>query len=150
MKIAEHIKEELTAWLKNEREATLSSEKTLITNLKKGKAHFLGFEIFACNTRRKTYVKMNGRNILKRSSGWALRVQPDSQRLISRLHMKGYCDKKGFPLSIPWISGLEPHIIIQKFNSVAEGFANFYVHFITSNSKINRWIYIIRWSCIKN
>jgi len=151
--IAEKIKLDLENWLKKNRKAILSPEKTLITPLKKGHAHFLGFEVFTSNTRKLGYVSFKGkfedRLILRRTAGWNLRVEPDKQRLISRLHMKGYCDKKGFPISIPWISGLESHIIIQKFNSVAEGLANFYTHFVTSNYKVNRWLYIIRWSCIK-
>jgi len=90
-----------------------------------------------------------GKKVLKRTAGWALRVQPDRQRLINRLHMKGYCDRKGFPISISWLSFLETHIIIQKFNSVAEGMANYYCNFTSNNNMLSRWLYIIRWSCIK-
>jgi hypothetical protein len=49
--------------------------------------------------------------------------------------MKGYCDKKGFPINMPWLSCLDAHIIIERFNSVLRGFANFYSGFVFFRKK---------------
>lgn len=63
--------------------------------------------------------------------------------------MKGYCDKKGFPLSIPATSTLEAHMIVDRFNSVIRGITNYYVNMISSTHHLNRWLYIIHYSCLK-
>ena len=77
-------------WLWTERKAKLSLEKTNITDMRKESAKFLGFELKCSNTRRLGY---DINNILKRTAGWQItidRLPPDKQRLINRLHMKGY------------------------------------------------------------
>jgi hypothetical protein len=63
--------------------------------------------------------------------------------------MKGYCDKFGFPREMPWLSCLEPFAIVERFNSVLRGFANFYAEFISAPSDLYRWLYIVRYSCLK-
>lgn len=42
---ADHIKQDITAWLKEQLKLTLSEEKTLITNASNAAARFLGYEI---------------------------------------------------------------------------------------------------------
>jgi hypothetical protein len=63
--------------------------------------------------------------------------------------MKGYCTRKGFPRELPWLSTLESFSIIERYNSVLRGLANFYAGFITNLSDLDRWFYIIRYSCLK-
>jgi hypothetical protein len=63
--------------------------------------------------------------------------------------MKGLCDKNGFPLSLSWLSCLEPQIIIERTNAVIRGIANFFLPCIRNRAKIHRWIYILRFSCLK-
>jgi hypothetical protein len=70
--------------------------------------------------------------------------------MINRLYMKGYCDKHGFPREIPKISTLEPFAIIERYNSVMRGLANYYAEFIDQPKRqLSRWIYILRFSCLK-
>jgi retron-type reverse transcriptase len=155
--LAEKIKLSITNFLRDELKATLSQEKTLITDITNPNtpAHFLGFEITCPQTRKLAIKKVfipsarYYKNVLSRTSGWQIKIAPDRQRLINRLYMKGYCNKKGFPLSVPWLSTFEPYIIIQKFNAILTGLSNFYTEFIYNKNKINRWIYIIRFSCLK-
>jgi len=89
------------------------------------------------------------RKVLKRTSGWFLSAYPDSQRLINRLHMKAYCTETGEPREILWLSTLEGFAIIEKYNSVLRGLSNYYTEYISNPAALSRWIYIIRWSCIK-
>jgi hypothetical protein len=162
--LAEKIKESITTFLREELKATLSliliKEKTLITDLTNPNtpAHFLGFEITCpcfAQTRKYSYKrvfqisKKYFKKILSKTSGWRIKIFPDRQRLINRFYMKGFCNKKGFPISIPWLAPFEPYVIIQKFNAVLAGLSNFYTEFIYNKNKINRWIYIIRFSCLK-
>lgn len=145
------LKLEISTWLMENLDAELSLEKTLTTDMRKEKAHFLGFEMVYRET-RKLAMKFNRQKdkyILSKVAGSEIKVAPDSQRLINRLYMKGYCDKKGRPITIPWLSCMEPFMIIERFNSVINGFANFYAEFVTNKNSLNRWIYIIRYSCLK-
>ena len=143
------LKNEISDWLKENLDAELALDKTLITDMRKAKAHFLGFDIVYRETRKLVFSTRKDKVFLRKVAGSALKIAPDSQRLINRLYMKGYCDKKGFPISIPWLSTMEPFMIIEKFNSVIGGFANFYTEFISNKNKMARWIYILRFSCLK-
>lgn len=147
----DQIKRDIQTWLKENLDATLSESKTLITDMRKRKAHYLGFELRYCETRKlaKKFNPMSKRKVLSKVAGSILRVYPDKNRLINRFFMKGYCDKRGKPITIPWLSCMEPYMIIDKYNAVISGFANFYVEFVYNKRTINRWIYILRFSCIK-
>lgn len=158
--IAEKIKKELTTWLWDNLKATLAEDKTLITDIRKGPAHFLGFELKAKTTRKladtNVSVHYNGRDkpfsmvsVLKKTAGQQISALPDRVRLINRLYMKGYCDKKGFPREIPWLSTLESFTIIERFNTVLRGLANYYAEHISRTKGLYRWLYIVRYSCLK-
>lgn len=147
--VLKEIKRKIAFWLKEERAAILSEEKTLITDMRKNYAHFLGFQFKNTSSRRLKKTIQNGKKVVKRTAGWTIIAQPDQQRLINRLYMKGYCDKKGFPREIPWLARFDANTIVQKYNSVISGFTNFYAEYVTFKSSLNRWIYIYRWSAIK-
>lgn len=147
-------KEKISEFLMNEFGAKLSIEKTLITNIKKNSAHFLGYEIKTyANKQRGTYTKNIKEKKIKISAivaGSKVFALPDRQRLIDRLHMKGYCDKHGFPKEIGFLTYLEDFIIIERYNSVLRGIAVYYTEFVRNPRRtLSRWTYIIRYSCIK-
>lgn len=153
--VLKEIRKEIADWLLLHRKATLSFEKTLITDMRKTEAHFLGFQFVnhKSQSRLKKFTQKNNkgqeRTVLKRTAGWSVRCSPDKQRLINRMFMKSYCDKTGFPKEIPFLSTLETEVIIERFNDVLRGMANFYTEFCTYKSSLTRWLYIVRWSCIK-
>lgn len=155
--LAEKLKLDYKKFLWDKLKATLAEDKTLITDMRKEPAHFLGFELRARSTRKigfssQVVRRLTGKEkikILKRTAGYDIYAAPDKQRLIDRLHMKGYCTKNGFPREIPWLSTLESFTIIERYNSVLRGFANFYAGFISSERSLHRWLYIIRYSCLK-
>lgn len=145
------LKDEIGIWLKENLDATLSEKKTLITDMRKEKAHYLGFQLSVSKTRKisKKWDRRSGHFVLTKVAGHKIRIYPDDNRLINRCYMKGYCNKKGKPKEIPWISGIEPFMIIEKYNAVIRGFAQFYTEFISNKLALSRWIYIYRFSCIK-
>jgi hypothetical protein len=63
--------------------------------------------------------------------------------------MKGFCNENGIPIEVPWLSCLESHTIIQRYNAILSGLANFYLGYVRNRASIHRWIYIIRFSCLK-
>jgi len=154
--IAKFIKEKIAQFLSEELSLRLSEKKTLITDITKKPARFLGFEIRA--SARGPLRKMGKKDslpdsqkkfILCRKACVKLWAQPDKQRLISRYNMKGLCDKVGFPISVPWLSCVEAHAIVERFNAVMRGIAEFYLPMIRNRAKIHRWIYICRFACLK-
>lgn len=153
------LKEAYKEFLEKELHATLADKKTLITDIRKKAAHFLGFELKTTARRKlikqtRYYTDDSGitrevrfKTRVGGAKVWAL---PDRQRLISRLNMKGYCDKRGFPISVKWLSNLEPFAIIERFNAVIRGLANFYTEFVEHPGRhLGRWLYILKSSCLK-
>lgn len=144
------LKSLISVWLKDNLKATLSDEKTTVTNMKTDSAHFLGYEL---RVREKGWLKYihagpRAQGILRRQRT-NIKVSPDKQRLITRLHTRGYCTPTGFPREMPWLSCLESFTIIERFNAVLRGLANYYNGYTSYKSDMNRWIYIIRYSCLK-
>jgi hypothetical protein len=68
--LAKIIKEDIRDWLKIKRNAILSEKKTIITNIKKEPARFLGFEIKATSHRKLKYVRYKNINktVLQRTA----------------------------------------------------------------------------------
>lgn len=156
--LAMKLKEDIKIWLKENLNATLADEKTLITDMRKKPAHFLGFELTAKDSRKLAYAnqairrkdgKTELKKILRKTAGFDIKCSPDKERLINRLYMKGYCNKKGQPKEMPWLSTLEAFTIIERYNAVMRGLANYYIGPITYPSDLQRWLYIIRFSCFK-
>jgi hypothetical protein len=59
------------------------------------------------------------------------------------------CSEKGTPITVPWLSGFEANVRIEPFNSIIRGLAEYYLPLIRNKSKLQRWIYILRFSCLK-
>jgi hypothetical protein len=117
-------------------------------------AKFLGFEFYVRDTYKVNKVlrktKMGSKSIVfSRNNNTRIVVRPDLQRMLNRAFIKRFCDKKGFPLSIPWISNLEAYAIIERYNACIRGLANFYAEWVTYPSTLNRWLYILKYSCLK-
>lgn len=70
-------------------------------------------------SRRYKYVDaIHGNTFLRRTTDWQLIIRLDREHMINSLFMKGYCNRVGFPKSLPWLIGFEPHIIIERYNSI--------------------------------
>jgi hypothetical protein len=152
--IAEVIKQKIKDFLQEQLDLSLSQDKTFVTDIRSTPAKFLGFELrhpkigplikkeLAKPTK---YSKKN----LQRKAGTIIWATIDKQRMINRYHMKGFCDKNGFPLELSWLSTMEPQVIIERYNAVIRGLAQFYYGYIRNYSDLQRWIYILRFSCFK-
>jgi hypothetical protein len=143
-----NIKQRISHWLMEKRRLKLSQSKTVITDMRKKDAGFLGFTLRNKPTRRLSFEN-NNKIVLKRTGGWQITVSPNKLRLLNKGFMKHFCDKNGFPLSVPWLSTYDAYTIIQRFNSVISGYANYYCPLINFPSQLYRWLYIVRWSCLK-
>jgi retron-type reverse transcriptase len=164
LEIGNKLKEMIKEFLLKRLELKLSDKKTVVTDIRHTPAKFLGFELKhpergpltkvpTTKNRQDPTATLDSTRLkksnLQRRPGTIIWAAPDRQRLISRMHMKGFCDKNGFPREMPWLSTLEPHIIIERYNSTIRGLAEFYIGYIRSKFHIQRWIYIMQYSCYK-
>ncbi len=141
---SEAIKGKVSEYLKNQLKLTLSLEKTRITHLQSSKVQFLGFEI---------YFPSNA-HLVKTSKGSvqrfrSIQIFPDVQRLESRYLLKGLVDKKFLPRELGFLTVLTDHEIIRKYNQFMIGISNYYIRTISYPSRLNRWLYINYYSCLK-
>jgi retron-type reverse transcriptase len=163
--ICQEIKNEIKLWLKENLKATLSEKKTKITNTNKEVADFLGFSLSILKSRklgkRKTFVpskfmnRVTGKKALtyvypvSKIAGHDLKIYINKHRVIDRQFIKGYSTSAGSPKEISKLASLEPFVIIERYNSVIRGFADFYTEFLSNPSEIQRWIWVLRYSCLK-
>jgi len=143
--VIEKMKFMIKNFLSDSLGAQLSEEKSVITDTRKNAAHFLGFEI--ANHRFAKVVKSG--DSLKRVSTFPPIFRPDRSRLINRMHVRGFCNYKGFPISVPWLTGLEATVIIERYNATIRGLMMYYTEWISRPRDLGRWIYILRYSCFK-
>lgn len=125
---------------------------------KKKDTFFLGFElkISPRGRIRRVYYQPNPKSPklcktfkFTRYTAGPVWISPDKQRLINRFFMKGFCTRRRFPRELLWLACLEPQVIIQRYNAVLLGLSNFYIGHIRNRTAMHRWIYIIRFSCLK-
>lgn len=64
------------------------------------------------------------------------------------MRRSGFCDKNGNPKEQSWLAPLEPQVIVERYNAILRGMVNDKAG-IVNFSELNRWIYIIRTSCLK-
>lgn len=85
---ASHIKDVIKTWLWENLHATLAEEKTSLTDLKKSRARFLGFELSAYRHHKMAYVnrgirvlnKYKGhKRVLSKVAGQRIVCAPDRQ-----------------------------------------------------------------------
>nr|YP_009184874.1 putative reverse transcriptase, intron maturase and HNH endonuclease [Jenufa minuta]ALO63003.1 putative reverse transcriptase, intron maturase and HNH endonuclease [Jenufa minuta] len=146
LEFAEKFKEEIRVFL-GTLSLTLYFEKTKVTDLRKDYAFFLGHRI-SIDTRVKiSQVRPKGQHPhLKRVTGRLVSITAPIERMVSRLHTKGFCNSKGKPThKVIWATQ-EDNQIISLFNVTFRGIFGFYsgVHKRYALSRIN---YILKYSC---
>jgi group II intron reverse transcriptase/maturase len=151
--LAVQFKDEIKVFLREQLKLTLSPEKTLITHAATEKANFLGYRVKLGRRKpgaalMKTIRKTGKRVFKQRVTGqWPLRLAP-MDKLVAKLHNKGFCDKLGFPSSKTAWTVLDADQIIRLFNSNLWGLLNYY-RFVDNFSAMSRIQYILRFSLAK-
>jgi hypothetical protein len=146
--LAEQIKAELTTFLATHLRLRLSQDKTHITNARDGQATFLGTRItIGRGGEQRVVLTRNGspRAIQRRSTGWETHMTAPMDRLIARLHSRGFCTATGEPTTkLGWMH-LDPEQIIGLYNGINRGIQNYY-RFADNFHKLGRIQYILRFS----
>jgi len=144
------IKELIQKWLKENLKLELNEEKTLITDLFKEKARFLGFKIY----RLKKTVTRN----IKRKSGWfreqrsiPTMIGIDFERVLAKLEQQKIVvkTKKGYePTHVSHLLRQKDYEIVEHYKHKLIGLINYYYEHIDYRSKLS-YIHHILYSSLK-
>lgn len=151
-------KEEVNEWknqiaklLKEEAKLELSIEKTIVTDLNKEYAKFLGFTIYKTpekNRKITTFRRKDGIEV-KRSLNVGVRLGIDFERIEKRLILSKIINEKRFPIHNVILQKLKEWQIIQKYKQKVTGIFNYYFHSITEKGILSRLYYYYKFSCLK-
>lgn len=149
--LAEQIKERIGTFLKEELKLTLSKEKTVITNARTQEAKFLGYRLKIGTVKSQKQSKArngSGKEVKKRTTGMQVVLKVPMEELVKRLHQKGFCDKKGFPIhKAPWTL-LDEDQIVQLYSSINRGILQYYRP-VDNWARLQRIQYIMKFSLAK-
>lgn len=145
LKIAICIKKNITKFLEKTLKLKISDEKTRITDIRTNYARFLGFVIYMLNTHR--ISRDTKSKSLIRSGGNNIKIGIDMDRVLDRLMIKGFCNKSYKPIGKRPYSVLPIREIIEKYNYIIRGAANYYVPMTDTYRSFTQIQYILEYSC---
>jgi retron-type reverse transcriptase len=143
----QEILQDIDNYLSTQLKLTLSREKTKITDIRNSCAKFLGYEIYYQRNPLIRRRSQDDKHSIQRFS--KIQFHPDVSRLESRFLLKNIMNNDGTPKEVGFLTVLEDHEIIEKYNQFMIGLGNYYIRTISYKSRLNRWIYLLYWSCIK-
>lgn len=144
------LKDKLAQFLTEELHLILSPEKTTITDLHVEKTQFLGYNI-DINTSIKitkskvSNTKVDKPQIVRKTTGHFIRMTVPIDRVIQRLHQKGYCDALGNSTSAKRITAYDHFDIIDHFAAVTRGLLTYYAG-VDTTRQLYRIRYIMTYS----
>ena len=147
-KLASDIKDKVTEFMKEKLEQKVHPLKTRITNLRKGNAHFLGYDIFLPYNRPISSYKGKGVRTIRRGQPqlrFDIPVNKITNRYVERGYLKRLTDRVR-PISRASYSVLEDHVIVSHFRSVWLGILNYYSG-CTNRGRLQYIHYLLHMSC---
>jgi len=148
LNLAIEIKQEINLFLKNTLKQSLHPTKTKITNLRKGSAQFLGYNIFLPYNRPISSYKGKGVKTIRRGQP-ELRFDIPVNLVADRLSKRGYIkllSNGRRPISKANYSVLEDHVIVNHYRSVWLGLLNYYSG-CTNRGRLQYLHYLLHISC---
>jgi group II intron reverse transcriptase/maturase len=153
--IAQVLKDEIELFLADRLKLTLSREKTHIRHAKTEEAVFLGtrIRVGSKTPRVLTYARKLADSeehyfVTKRTTMGRVIMFAPVDKIVSRLHQKGFCDVNGLPISKPSFAVLDELKIIEEYNAVLLGYLNYY-SFVANRHALRRIAYILQFSAAK-
>lgn len=146
--IAKKLLKEVKEFFNNNLNQKLHPEKTKLTNLRKSKAYFLGYEIFLPAKDPVTSIIFSGTKSLRRGNP-RLRFDIPVDNIIGKMINRGYVLRKNRgvrPISKSSYVTLEDHVIVNHFKSVCLGVLNFYSG-CTQPKRLQYIHYLLHLSC---
>ena len=148
--LALQLKSEVKEFITNELKQTMNHSKTFVTNLRKGKVKFLGYEIFIPDSRPlHKYKGLKHTTQTIRRGNRKLRFDLPQDLVVNRLKEKGYVriiNNRTRSISRSGYTCLEDHVIVSHFRSLYLGIAAYYSG-ITKRQRIQYIHYLLKMSC---
>ena len=147
-RLASQLKEEIGEFLQTFLNQKMHPDKTKITDLRAGKATFLGYEIYLPKKKGLCVFINKGTRTIRRTNP-VLRFDIPLDRLLSRMIDRGYIvrNEKGIrPISKQSYSTLEDETIVSHFRAVWIGLSNYYSG-CTNLGKLQYIYYLLKFSC---
>lgn len=147
-KLASRIQAQIAKFMKNTLGQELHPTKTKVTNIRKGNAQFLGYEIFLPKNRPVSTYKGKGIKTIRRGQP-ELRFDIPITSVIQRYTDRGYFKKlpKGVrPISRASYTVLEDHVIVSHYRSIWLGLLNYYSG-CTKRGRLQYIHYLLHMSC---
>lgn len=142
---AKMIVKNIKNWMINNLKLELSLEKTKITNITYNYARFLGFTLYSYNSSK---ITKNEFGKLIRTGGYNIKCGIDKERVLKRfLNSKKFCNNDYKPIGLRPLSVLPLKDIIDKFNAIIRGLAEYYIPMINDTSSFSQLYYILQYSC---
>lgn len=142
------IKDRVADFMKNILGQKLHPVKTKVTDIRKGNAHFLGYEIFLPKNRPISAYKGKGVRTIRRGQP-QLRFDIPVAKITTRYAERGYFKKlkNGVrPISRASYSVLEDHVIVSHYRSIWLGLLNYYSG-CTNRGRLQYIHYLLHISC---
>jgi hypothetical protein len=144
-KLAHMIVKNIKKWMTQNLKLEISLEKTKVTNITINYARFLGFTLYTYNS---TKLTKNDSGKLIRTGGYNIKCGIDKERVLKRfINSKKFCNKDYKPIGVRPYSVLSLKDIIDKFNAIIRGLAEYYIPMINDTSSFSQLYYIIQYSC---
>jgi len=147
-KLASDIKELISDFMKNSLEQKIHPIKTKVTNIRKGNAQFLGYDIFLPRNRPISSYKGKGVKTIRRGQP-QLRLEVPVRSLTKRYVERGYLKQltgQVRPISKASYSVLEDHVIVSHYRSIWQGILNYYSG-CTNRGRLQYIHYLLHISC---
>ena len=147
-KLASNIKELISDFMKNSLEQKIHPTKTKITNIRKGNAQFLGYDIFLPRNQPISSYKGKGVRTIRREQP-QLRLDVPVRSITKKYVEQGYFKQltsQVRPISKASYSVLEDHVIVSHYRSIWQGLLNYYLG-CTNRGRLQYIHYLLHISC---
>nr|AZP40185.1 hypothetical protein [Ulva compressa] len=145
------IRKEIQRFLKEVLNLDLNLEKTKISHHKEDTVRFLGYVLGKSGRNAYNYIrKYQGvKRKVRVIRGGSPFLKVDMEKVIKRLHQKGFCKADGYPTPNFYYLPEPQTTIIQKLSLVLRGLERYYHLADNKRQQISRINYIIRYSAAK-
>ena len=145
------IRERIQGFLRDELNLDLNMEKTKISHHRKDTIRFLGYILGKSGRNAYNYIrKYQGvKRKVRVIRGGSTFLKVDMEKVIERLHQKGFCRSDGYPVPNFYYLPEPQTAIIRKLSLVLRGLERYYHLADNKRQQVYRLNYILRYSAAK-
>lgn len=145
------IRKRIQTFLKDELNLNLNMEKTKISHHKEDTVRFLGYILGKSGRNAYSYIRRyhGVKRKVRVLRGGSPFLKVDMEKVIKRLHQKGFCRADGYPIPNFYYLPEPQTAIIRKLSLVLRGLERYYHLADNKRQQVSRINYILRYSAAK-